>query len=48
MILALVSLGIFGTEQTDNHSDKILDMRIIDLGRLRYCLKQHKPNWAEF
>ena len=39
MRLALVSLGILGTEQTDNHAGMTLDMTNIDLGRLRYCLK---------
>lgn len=46
--LALVSLGILGTEQTDNHAGMTLDMRNIDFGRLRYCLKDYKPEWTEF
>lgn len=39
MGLALLSLGILVTEQTDNHAAMALDMRNIDLARLRYCLK---------
>lgn len=46
--LALVSLGILGTEQTDNHAGMTLDMRNIDFGRLRYCFKDYKPEWTEF
>lgn len=38
--LALVSSGILGTEQADNHAAMTLDMTNTDRwGRLRYCLK---------
>lgn len=39
MGLALLSLGILVTGQTDNHAGMALDMRNIDLARHRYCLK---------
>jgi len=41
MQLAVLSLGILGTEETGNHAGMTSDVRNIDSVRLRYCLEDN-------